>query len=178
MAKQQQAGGSAIASRYRPAYAPAPTVGTSTTSTSTASGLQTRPDPAPAPPSGSSLPANPIAIPNSVSTTMPNTSGAPVPQAVAAGSGTVSTTSNQATPNTPTLWSRVVAGWQLVVQGITLLGIIIAIVYGIWTWWLAYKADKRADWTSEQQLKQSCLNDQVRHEKLRNRNRRLTLCSA
>jgi len=39
--------------------------------------------------------------------------------------------------------------------------VLVAIVWGVWTWWLAYKADSRADWTSEQQFKQSCIYDRV-----------------
>ena len=108
----------------------------------------------------------------------PGAPGASTLGASAVVSGVTSVGPTPAPKNGPTFWSRMVSGWQIFAQGFTILGVLVAILWGIWTWWLAYKADGRADWTSEQQLKQSCIYDQVSSDLTLVTIDTLTMCKA
>jgi len=124
---------------------------------------------------GNAISSGSMATANSPSTTTQGTSNASGTPTSHAAPATTSTTSTQASQDKTTLWSRVVRGWQVFAQGFTILGVLVAILWGIWTWWLAYKADARADWTSEQLLKQSCINDRVGNIELQLKTATLTI---
>jgi len=110
---------------------------------------------------GNAISSGSVATANSPSFTTQATSIASGIHTSNAAAGTTSTNSTQASQVKTTSWSRFVTAWQIFAQGFTILGVLVAILWGIWTWWLAYKADARADWTSEQQFKQSCIYDRV-----------------
>jgi len=96
--------------------------------------------------------------------------GSVMPAAPAPGNGgdpTPSTKSAITTPPTQkkptcwskikTSWSRLERGWQLFIGILTVVGVL----FGIWQWRLAVKADARADYDSYQRMKNTCNIDEV-----------------